>query len=314
MRLVYHDMCVLVSCIVVCQCDCGLWLNKETSLLAHVRVVDGVVPSALVCRALRDSGTTSACRGITLSRCQLYHRVVNHDVIVIPSACPGTAQQTRVPLSSGLQPKLFPVTRLQGCTLLISVEHVLAGRASLCVRSATQWLHDFCRQNHVGWYVLHPSRAWMLPLFVSVPPSLAPCVSLPLSRSRSSLSLFRSCCHSSCPSHTMFPCGMLPDPGSSIAVGVVSSNTFDPMRHNVGVERGSWAVSKTGKISCGGGFDSYSDEPFAVGDVITVEVHVEKKTIRCVKHWSLQATARHVVWLQRRFMFLVLVLISVSWS
>jgi hypothetical protein len=82
------------------------------------------------------------------------------------------------------------------------------------------------------------------------------------------------------------------DSGAGIAVGVADMERFSPSDHNLGAHRGSWAYSKTGKVSDGGeaGWTEFG-EPYGVGDTITVEVDPRAGRLRFWRNGQCQGTA-----------------------
>ena len=63
-----------------------------------------------------------------------------------------------------------------------------------------------------------------------------------------------------------------------IAVGIADANHFKPQYQNVGAAEHSWALSKSGKISCGEGWQAYSSK-LDPGDIVGVEMNFEEGTL-----------------------------------
>ncbi len=69
-------------------------------------------------------------------------------------------------------------------------------------------------------------------------------------------------------------CSQIIDGDGGFAVGVFRPDVFSPLKCTLGVQAGSWCLSRTGKRSDGSGFTEFT-ERFAVGDVIVVEVDMK---------------------------------------
>ena len=78
------------------------------------------------------------------------------------------------------------------------------------------------------------------------------------------------------------------------AIGFAEANTFRPYAQNLGASAGTWAISKTGKVSQGDeeAFRPFS-EKFGAEDVIGAEADLVEGTIRFWKNGSLLGTAFH---------------------
>jgi hypothetical protein len=76
------------------------------------------------------------------------------------------------------------------------------------------------------------------------------------------------------------------------AIGFAEASRFRPYAQNLGASPNTWAISKTGKVSCGDseGFRSFS-EKFQHGDVIGAEADLVDGLIRFWKNGNLLGTA-----------------------
>jgi len=76
------------------------------------------------------------------------------------------------------------------------------------------------------------------------------------------------------------------------AIGFAEASKFRPYAQNLGASPNTWAISKTGKVSCGDseGFRSFS-EKFQHGDVIGAEADLNDGSIRFWKNGNLLGTA-----------------------
>ena len=67
------------------------------------------------------------------------------------------------------------------------------------------------------------------------------------------------------------------------AVGVADANHFKPQYQNVGAADHSWALSKSGKVSCGEGWQTYAGK-LESGDVVGVELDFNSGTLSFYKN------------------------------
>jgi serine/threonine protein kinase len=88
------------------------------------------------------------------------------------------------------------------------------------------------------------------------------------------------------------------DQGAGCAIGLADVSAtaglpFDPVMHNLGAQAGSWAYSKTGKISSGKTGSKWEEfgEPFSVNDVVTVDVDVREGRVKFLKNGISQGVA-----------------------
>ncbi len=90
------------------------------------------------------------------------------------------------------------------------------------------------------------------------------------------------------------------------AVGFAEASSFRPYAQNLGASPFTWAISKTGKVSCGDAqnFQPFS-EKFAANDVIGAEADLNEGIIRFWKNGVLLGTAFNSIFATDRTLTLV---------
>ena len=96
------------------------------------------------------------------------------------------------------------------------------------------------------------------------------------------------------------------DGDGGAAIGFAEASSFKSYAQNLGASPGTWAISKTGKVSCGDaeGFHPFS-EKFGHGDVIGAEADMGEGIIRFWKNGNLLGTAFQGLGLSDRRLTLV---------